>query len=1022
MADRQPPSDGVPQHLTAGYSAFGHRSFTPEERHRIGSNLKKILGPEYMTTRAGPGGSKLTYLEGHKAITIAHEIFGFDGWSHSIVDTTIDFCDVSRESGSVSVGVSAIIKVTLKDGTSHEDYGYGSIENARSKAAAFEKAKKEAVTDGLKRALKSFGNVLGNCVYDKTTLQRLKGIPAPPKLPPLNVAELYHGSDSTVPLGSATNQNASKAAFNNNSMPPPSVAGNNKNILDEMTDIDDSFLLVAGDLENIDPKLLAEPSQRQYQNNPGNMNHNKPVPGAQQTVPPRNPNQASGKQNIIKSNNNSNNAASMGHPKPHVQGQNAPGSNSYNGGNNNMSLPPNAVRPVSIPMQGVNSNGPMGANGVRPPPSMQNAPGNSGHIVPTNGKNNLENSLSVAKKHTAQTPSSAAPRSTPSKAKSFTTKAGLKTSSNVLAANNKIVDAEVSQPKKKHKKISTNTKKRPLGESPKHENTLSPVHPRKPRSRAPTIPSTDPFDPDEEPTSNILDELPSSPMLCKTPGTTPIDLSANLSFSLYLNRISNSPLDKMDTFLLTPTRKQQQDSFGLGKSPGLGLGLEALRTYSSLFGLGNMGGQVKQHSPAVSVRPVAVSPKGGVKSGAATERKIPRIQGRSGLYVVGRQSDVSLPLGDGISETKVLTRISSLGDKISMVAVGAYHGLVVSEDRKTVWSFGKSERGALGREIDFGDDEHLPGRVQGLGGDLVKQVGCGDVLSVFLMEDGVLYAAGLLSERTREREGKAYKVDSIGSSIEQVAVESRFLLALTVTGDVYLFGEVQSGANMKNDDKLGTCRKISISDSTTSPLRNISCRAVFAGQGTAFIVDTDGHLYSFGANGFGQLGIGKSCPSQPTPVLVYGLPAPVVQVASGKSHTVFLLDNGSVYACGNNDSSQLGQGQAAMEELPFSASPVRVLGFVDPVTNNEVKISKVTCGADYSLAIDETGALWAWGSGTGYGLATVKQKLEAAPYRCRWIGRPEGGINGCIGIMENVHGVSFAASSQVSYIQISAQK
>ena len=48
-----------------------------------------------------------------------------------------------------------------------EDVGYGLSEGMTSKGLSFEKARKEAVTDGLKRALKSFGNVLGNCLYDK---------------------------------------------------------------------------------------------------------------------------------------------------------------------------------------------------------------------------------------------------------------------------------------------------------------------------------------------------------------------------------------------------------------------------------------------------------------------------------------------------------------------------------------------------------------------------------------------------------------------------------------------------------------------------------------------------------------------------------------------------------------------------------------------------------------------------------------------------------------------------------------
>jgi DNA recombination protein Rad52 len=54
-----------------------------------------------------------------------------------------------------------------------QDIGYGHIENCKGKAAAFEKAKKEGTTDALKRALRSFGNVLGNCIYDKDYLNKV---------------------------------------------------------------------------------------------------------------------------------------------------------------------------------------------------------------------------------------------------------------------------------------------------------------------------------------------------------------------------------------------------------------------------------------------------------------------------------------------------------------------------------------------------------------------------------------------------------------------------------------------------------------------------------------------------------------------------------------------------------------------------------------------------------------------------------------------------------------------------------
>lgn len=63
------------------------------------------------------------------------------------------------------------------DGSYHEDVGYGVSEGLKSKAMALEKARKEAVTDGLKRALRSFGNALGNCILDKDYLRALNKLP-----------------------------------------------------------------------------------------------------------------------------------------------------------------------------------------------------------------------------------------------------------------------------------------------------------------------------------------------------------------------------------------------------------------------------------------------------------------------------------------------------------------------------------------------------------------------------------------------------------------------------------------------------------------------------------------------------------------------------------------------------------------------------------------------------------------------------------------------------------------------------
>ncbi|CAE1295927.1 RAD52 [Acanthosepion pharaonis] len=111
----------------------------------------------------------LAYIEGWRIINLANETFGFNGWSHSISNQTVDFID--HFNGRYYVGVSAFVRVQLKDGVYHEDIGYGVSEGMKSKALSIEKARKEAVTDGLKRALKSFGNSLGNCLADRDYLK-----------------------------------------------------------------------------------------------------------------------------------------------------------------------------------------------------------------------------------------------------------------------------------------------------------------------------------------------------------------------------------------------------------------------------------------------------------------------------------------------------------------------------------------------------------------------------------------------------------------------------------------------------------------------------------------------------------------------------------------------------------------------------------------------------------------------------------------------------------------------------------
>ncbi|KAI9671786.1 MAG: hypothetical protein M1831_003314 [Alyxoria varia] len=179
LGDHQQASAAIPNPYEEHPTRINQ--YTAVEIATLQSRLDRQLGPEYISTRPGAGGGKVHYLAAEKVINLANEVFGFNGWSSQIQDVQVDYADEIQPSGKLNLGISIIVRVTLKDGTFHEDIGYGHIENCKGKAAAFEKAKKEAATDGLKRALRNFGNVLGNCLYDKDYLgkvQKVKFAPA----------------------------------------------------------------------------------------------------------------------------------------------------------------------------------------------------------------------------------------------------------------------------------------------------------------------------------------------------------------------------------------------------------------------------------------------------------------------------------------------------------------------------------------------------------------------------------------------------------------------------------------------------------------------------------------------------------------------------------------------------------------------------------------------------------------------------------------------------------------------------
>ncbi|KAL2917962.1 hypothetical protein HK105_202376 [Polyrhizophydium stewartii] len=116
------------------------------------------------------------------------------------------------------------------------------------------------------------------------------------------------------------------------------------------------------------------------------------------------------------------------------------------------------------------------------------------------------------------------------------------------------------------------------------------------------------------------------------------------------------------------------------------------------------------------------------------------------------------------------------------------------------------------------------------------------------------------------------------------------------------------------------------------------------------IIDDQGSAFTFGRNQNGQLGDGTTT-SRTEPYRVDIKNETFVSAAVGRAHTILVAASGRLYAAGDNKSLQLGVKSIPASNTFVMLTTVKGQHFVD-----------AACGADYSLAITDAGAVFSWGS------------------------------------------------------------
>ncbi|MEW5921994.1 MAG: stalk domain-containing protein [Bacillota bacterium] len=284
------------------------------------------------------------------------------------------------------------------------------------------------------------------------------------------------------------------------------------------------------------------------------------------------------------------------------------------------------------------------------------------------------------------------------------------------------------------------------------------------------------------------------------------------------------------------------------------------------------------------------------------------------------------------------------GDVTPALAAGKEHTAVLLADG-TVWTWGDNSYGQLG-------DGTLQGRtrpVQVKELDEVIAVAAGDYHTLALRSDGTVWAWGdnsygqLGLVRDREEPGTFFraKPEAVKYLTQATAITAGAYHSLALRAD----GTVQAwGNNSYGQIGDGTMENREAPRQVT--FLN-TAQAVCANGFSSAALMADGTIRTWGANWYGHLGDGRSGGTRTWPVRIQEF-TNVKSIAMGKEHMVAVKADGTVWAWGNNNAGQLGDG-TRINRL----QPVQVLHVKDAIA--------VAAGEQHGMALTAGGTVWAWG-------------------------------------------------------------